>query len=144
MLAHETSALRPSLGLSARVADTTTVVSQGSAELDYAAAQLTLCPLGMRPSVSWDLRACAALQLGRLQGAGFETPSPATKSIFWSSAGVELQARYWLLGPLWLGGEGTFNFPFSRERFYLEPQETLHRVPAWGVSVALGLGLRFF
>ena len=144
MLTHETSTFRPSLGLSARVADTTTVGSQGSAELDFAAAQLTLCPLGSRPSVTWDLRACAALQLGRLRGTGFDTPSPATKSVFWSSAGVELQARYQLLGPLWLGAEGAFNFPFSRERFYLEPQETLHRVPAWGVSVALGLGLRFF
>lgn len=143
MLTHETSRFRPSLGLSARVARDTTSVAQGSAELDFAAAQLTLCPLGVRPDASWDLRACAAVQLGRLRGTGFDTPAAATKSVLWSSAGVELQARYQLLGPLWMGAEGTLGFPFSRESFHFEPQKILHRIPAWGASAALGVGLRF-
>jgi hypothetical protein len=144
MLTRETGRARPSLGLSAHRAQATTSAAQGSAELEWAAAQLTLCPLGMRPSQSWDVRACAALQLGRLRGVGFETAEPAAKSIFWSSVGVELEGRYQLLGPLWLGWEGAFTLPFSRERFYLEPQQTLHRVPAWGLSFGVGLGLRFF
>jgi hypothetical protein len=143
MLTHETSRFRPSLGLSARVARDTTSIAQGSAELDFAAAQLTLCPLGVRPDVSWDFRACAALQLGRLRGTGFDTPAPATQSVLWASAAFELQARYQLLGPLWMGAEGMLNFPFSRESFHLDPQKTLHRIPVWGVGAALGLGLRF-
>jgi hypothetical protein len=143
MLTHETSRFRPSLGLSARSARDTTSIAEGSAELDFAAAQLTLCPLGVRPEVTWDLRACAALQLGRLRGTGFDTRAPASKSVFWSSAAFELQARYQLLGPLWMGAEGTLNFPFSRESFHFDPQKTLHRIPIWGASAALGLGLRF-
>jgi hypothetical protein len=144
MLTRETGTVRPSLGLSLQIAEATTSAAHGSAELEWAAAQLALCPFGLRPGRSWDLRACAALQLGRLRGLGFETARPASQALLWASAGVEVQGRYRLLGPLWLGWEGAFTLPFSRERFYLEPQETLHRVPAWGLSFGLGLGLHFF
>lgn len=144
MVARETSGPRPSVGVSLHAAQTTASAPHGSAELEWRAAQLSLCPLGLSPGQRWDVRACAALQLGRLRGAGFATASPAAKSVLWSSAGVELEGRYALWGPLWLGGEGGFTFPFTRERFYLQPEETLHRVPAWGVNLALGVGLRFF
>jgi hypothetical protein len=144
MITGESSAWRPSVALSAQATRATASAPHGSAELDWAAAQLAACPLGLRPAEPWDLRACGVLQLGRLRGIGFQTGEPARKSILWSSAGLELQARYRVLGPLWLGLEGGFSLPFTRERFYLEPQETLHRVPAWGTNVALGVGLRFF
>lgn len=144
MLTRETGDMRPSLGLSVQLADATASKSQGSAELEWVAAQLALCPVAVRPGQSWDLRACAALQLGRLRGIGFDTARPATRAILWASAGVELEGRYQLVGPLWLGWEGAFALPFSRERFYLEPEQTLHRVPSWGLSFGFGLGLRFF
>jgi len=144
MLTRETAGLTPSLGVSGQVSRATTSAPAGAAELDFAAAQLALCPLGFAPSASWDLRACGVLQLGRLRGTGFATADPATKSIFWSAAGAELQARYQLVGPLWAGGEGAFTLPFTREEFHLDPAQPLHRVPAWGLSVGLGVGLRFF
>jgi hypothetical protein len=144
MLTRE-SGLRPSAGLSAHIAQSTTAATpNGRAELEWAAAQLSLCPLGVQPDESWDLRVCGAFQLGRLQGHGVQTASPATKSILWSSAAVQLESRYRVFGPLWIGLEGAFTMPFSRERFYLEPQQTLHRVPAAGVGFGFGLGLRFF
>lgn len=135
---------QPSAGLSAHLSHATTSAPHGSAELEWTAGQLTLCPASLQPSPSWDWRACGAFQLGRLRGIGFRTVAPATKSIVWSSAGLEVQGRYRLLGPLWLGWEGRLNFPFSRESFYLDPGETLHAVPAWGVGFGVGLGLRFF
>jgi len=144
MLTRERGGLRPSLGLSAHFAQATTTRPQGSAELQWAAAQLVLCPIGVRPDETWDLRACPVLQLGRLRGAGFDTARPAAKTILWSSAGIELQGRYRLLGPLWLGWEGALTLPFSRERFYLEPEPTLHRIPAWALSFGVGVGVRFF
>lgn len=144
MLTRETGDLHPSVGLSAMWAQATSSASTGSAELDWVAGRLALCPAGWQPGPSWDLRACATLQLGRLRGTGFATRAAASKAIFWGSGGVELEARYQLLGPLWAGLESEFTLPFSHERFYLEPSETLHRVPNWGVSFGLGLGLRFF
>jgi hypothetical protein len=144
MLTREASRFRPSLGLAAHIARSTASAPQGRAELDWAAAQLTFCPLGVSPHERWDARACGAFQVGRLRGTGFETASAATKSIVWWSAALELQARYQVLGPLWLGLEGALLLPFSRERFYLQPEPTLHRVPAWGASFGLGAGLRFF
>jgi hypothetical protein len=144
MLTAETSRWRPSLGLSGHSARATTSKPHGSAELGWAAAQLVACPVAWRPAESWDFRACGAFQLGRLRGAGFRTIDPAAKSILWAAAGLELEGRYRVVGPLWVGLEGAFTFPFSRERFYLEPPETLHRVPAWGWSFGLGTGLSFF
>jgi hypothetical protein len=143
MLTREMARPRPSVGLSVHLAHATTSALQGSAELEWTAAQLTLCPAGLRPSDSWDLRACAAFQLGRLRGMGFRTFDPATKAILWSSVALEVEGRYRLLGPSWLGWEGAFTMPFSRESFYVEPGQTLHTVPAWGVSFGLGLGLHF-
>jgi hypothetical protein len=144
MLTRETSSLRPSLGVAAHSSEATTEGDGGAAEFRWASAELAACPVGARPGSRWDLRACGTFQLGRLRGTGFLTAAPAARTITWSSAGLELQARYQLLGPLWLGWEGAFTFPFSRERFYLEPNETLHRVPVWAGSFGIGLGLRFF
>jgi hypothetical protein len=144
MLTRQTSRFRPSAALSVHDARATVTKRQGSAELEWTAAELELCPFGARPGAAWDLRACASFQLGRLRGVGFQTVRPAEKSILWTSAGLSLAGRYQLVGPLWIGLEGAFTFPFSRERFYLEPELTLHQVPAWGVSFGLGLGLRFF
>ncbi len=144
MVTREAGDYRPSVAVSAQVARATTSATAGSAELGWAAAQVTLCPASYRPTASWDFRVCGAFQLGRLRGTGFRTASPARQSVLWSSVGLQVEGRYELLGPLWLGWEGALTFPFSRERFYLEPQEILHRIPSWGASFGLGLGLRFF
>jgi hypothetical protein len=144
MLTRETSRFRPSVALSVHDARATVTKRQGSAELEWTAAELQLCPFGARPGEAYELRACASFQLGRLRGVGFHTVRPAEKSILWTSAGLSLAGRYQVVGPLWIGLEGAFSFPFSRERFYLEPELTLHQVPAWGASFGLGVGLRFF
>ena len=144
MLTAETSRFRPSVALSVHDARATVVKPQGSAELDWRTAELGLCPIAAPVGEAWDLRACASLQLGRLRGAGFATANPAKKRILWTSAALQLAARYRIVGPLWLGFETAFTFPFSRERFYLDPDLTLHQVPAWGVSAGLGVGVRFF
>jgi len=141
---REVSPIRPSLGLSLSTARASKTVTTGSAEFDWIAARLTPCPVGLGSGRSWDFRFCAGLELGRLRGAGYATVAPATKSILWSSAAALLEAHRRLLGPLWLGGEAGLTFPFTREHFYLEPHKNLHRIPAWGVSAGVGLGLDFF
>jgi hypothetical protein len=144
MLTHETSRFRPSLALSGQYAKASTSQASGSARFEWVAAQLLVCPLGLRPADAWDARICGLFRAGRLRGAGFDTDEPATKSVFWSSAGAQLETRFKLIGPVWGGLEGAVELPFSRDRFYLEPQETLHRVPAVGMSFGAGLGLLFF
>lgn len=144
MLTYEAGAVKPSIGLFAELTDGTATSAHGSAELQLATARLAACPLGVQPGSAFDLRLCATAELGRLRGSGFATAARASKAIVWSSAGIELHARYELLEPLWVGLEGGFTFPFTRERFYVDPDETLHRVPAWGLVFGAGLGLRFF
>jgi len=144
MLTRETSRFRPSVALSVQDARATVVEPHGSAELEWRAAELGLCPIAAPVGEVWDLRACASFQLGRLRGAGFATVNPAKKRILWASAGLQLAGRYRIVGPLWLGLEGALTFPFSREGFHLEPNLPLHQVPAWGVSAGLGAGVRFF
>jgi hypothetical protein len=144
MLTRETSRFRPSVTLSVHDARSTVVRSRGSAEFEWRAAELGLCPIAAPVGAAWDLRACASFQLGRLRGTGFATANPAKKRVLWTSAALQLAARYRIVGPLWLGFEAAFTFPLSRERFYLDPNLTLHQVPSWGVSAGLGMGVRFF
>lgn len=143
MLLWQGSSFRPSLELSAHRARATASRSFGSAELNWTAAQLTLCPWGTQPGPRWDVRACAQLQVGRLLGTGYATRNPAEGTIFWSSAGLQLEARTRLLGPLWLGLDAGALRPFSRESFYLAPTQTLHRIPSWGFNFGGGVGLLF-
>lgn len=145
MLTHESRAWSPSVGLSLHVTGATASGSHGSAELEWLAGQLSACPLAGEAAPRWDLRGCALLQVGRLRGTGYQTTSPAARSILWTGAGLQVEGRFELLGPLWLGWEAAVVFPFTRERFYLAaPEETLHRIPAAGGSFGLGAGLRFF
>lgn len=143
-LISEASSLRPSLGLSLSTARGTRTVTNGSAEFDWVAGRLALCPVGLGSARLWDLRFCAGVELGRLRGTGYATAAPASKSILWSSAAALLDAQRRLLGPLWLGGEAGLTFPWTREHFYLDPQTNLHRIPAWGVTGAIGLAFHFF
>jgi hypothetical protein len=144
MVTRERAKLLPSFGLSAHYSEATAQQPAGSAALQWVAAQLLVCPWGIRPGKSWDFRACAAFQAGRLRGIGTDTADPAAKSIFWASAGAELQGRVKLVGRWWLGLDATAELPFSRERFYIEPGQTLHRVPWWGASLGLGVGVLFY
>jgi hypothetical protein len=144
MLIWQSHDWHPSLALVAHRSLATTSTRAGSAELLWTAGELQACPWGAQPGHGWDFRGCASVRAGALRGEGFATFSPATKTIFWSSAGVELQGRWQLLGPLWLGVQGGLELPFSRQRFYLDPEQTLHRVPAWGASFGFGVGLLFF
>jgi hypothetical protein len=117
MLTRETGRFRPSVGLSVQDTRATVVKPRGSAELEWRAADLELCPVAAPVGEAWDLRACASFQVGRLRGSGFATVNPAKKRILWTSAGLQLAARYRIVGPLWLGVEGALTFPFTRERF---------------------------
>jgi hypothetical protein len=140
----QSSSFRPSLELSAHRARATASRSFGSADLNWTAAQLVLCPWGAQPGPRWDVRACALFQIGRLLGTGYATRNPAEGTIFWSSAGVQLEGRVQLVGPLWLGLEAGALRPFSKESFYLAPTQTLHAIPDWGFNFGGGLGLLFF
>ncbi len=140
----QASSLRPSLELSVQRARAHTSQPFGSADLTWTAGQLALCPWGVEPAAGWDVRACAVLQIGRLLGTGYATRDPGEGSIFWSSAGAQLEGRVRLVGPLWLGLEAAIVRPFSRESFYVAPSQTLHRVPTWGGGFGAGLGLLFF
>lgn len=135
---------RPSLQLSAHRARATTSRSLGSAQLTWTAAQLTLCPVSLQPGARWDIRACALFQAGRLLGEGYDNPNPEAAAVFWSSVGLQGELRVELVGPLWLGLEAGLIRPFTHERFYVDPAQTLHQVPTWGASFGAGLGLLFF
>src|SRR6478609_3208772 len=139
MLVWQSNGWHPSLSLVAHRSQATTSTRAGSAEFRWTAGELQACPWGAQPGPGWDFRGCASVRAGALRGEGFATFSPATKTIFWSSAGVEVQGRWQLLGPLWLGVQGGLELPFSRQGFYLDPGQMLHRVPAWGASLGLGL-----
>jgi hypothetical protein len=59
----------------------------------------------------------------------------------WLSAGAIGRIGVRVIGPIFLEAEGGAVFPLVRDRFFVEPDETIHRAPAAAWSGAAGLGV---
>lgn len=116
----------------------------GVAELDWATARVSVCPLRFGSDHALSARPCAFLDAGRLHGEGSSLTPADERSVFWTAAGAEMTASARLTGPLRVGADVGIVLPFRRDRFIFEPDFEIHEVPAVGFSAGIGLGLLFF
>jgi hypothetical protein len=135
----------PRLRVAALVARSGAVrASYGTADFEWVAARVGLCPVRFGSERSATLRPCAIVDAGRLRGEGSDIEPHGEASVFWAATGFELSGGLRLVGPLHLGGEVGILLPFRRDRFYFKPDDDIHEVPAAGVSAGAGLDLVFF
>ncbi len=82
----------------------------------------------------------------QLEALGFGTQVSRRQTLFWSAAGAELLATFVRVGPLAVGAQGGFFFPFLRNGFYFDddPSLPVHTIPRIGAAAALTLALRAF
>jgi hypothetical protein len=140
---------QPMLRLAAHFAPGGTVErARGDAEFEWLAARGSLCPVRLSPESYISFVPCAFIDAGRLSAAGRRIDEPREESVFWSATGAVLSLDVNPTGLLTLGGEAGLLLPFSRNRFFFVPDEapedTVHRIPAAGLTLAVGAGLRFF
>jgi len=116
---------------------------EGSGRFVWTTGRLDVCVLAARPAPQIRLLPCAMLDVGALQGQGADVDHPQRHTRPWVSTGLGARAAATIAGPMFLEIQGMLGFPLVRDRFYLEPDTTLHRTPAFSPSLAAGVGSHF-
>jgi len=136
--------LSPSVRVAGHFARSTARGSGGHGEFTWVAARVSLCPVRWAPSAALGFRPCVFGDAGQLKAEGFLTLGSAERRLFWSASGLELQFEAELIGPVTIGAEAGVFTPFRRDLFFFGANETVHRIPAVGMTASAGIGLRFF
>lgn len=114
-------------------------------ETSGAAARFTWTYARAEGCAAWDagelrLVPCGMVEGGALRGAGRHLDSPRAETRPWFVLGV-LGRVQWLVTPgLFLEAQGNVGASLVRDRFYLEPNATVHEVPSltWGGAIGMG------
>ncbi len=120
--------------------------SAGTADFNWWAAGVTICPIRFPPGMLGGVFAfgpCAGFEGGLLKGEGHDTISPSTSTGTWLAASVGLRAALWLTDFLRVEVEGDLVIPLRRDRFFFGPDVTAYRVPAVAGRGSLGVALLF-
>jgi hypothetical protein len=115
---------------------------QGGASFTWTAGSLEGCPFAL---VGGPLRVwpCARVEAGTLSATGDAAHSKSAARP-WLSVGAVARARLSVVGGLFVELEGEAFAPFVRDRFYLEPDTTVHRATPVAVAGAASLGAAFW
>jgi hypothetical protein len=109
-------------------------------------ARLEGCPVSVGFGSGFRLVPCAALGLGRLEGAGDDVTvhPPASKAIFWADFVPTLRLDWTLADSLVFFAQGELGVPLVRHTFVFHgPSQDVFEVPAVGVGAELGMAWRF-
>jgi hypothetical protein len=127
------------------VAPPTITLPTGSASLRAFFGRLESCWFGgvlAAPSIV--LSPCAALEGGVVQGTGnINRPGTATRP--WFAPAIAARGAVRLTRVVWFSFDGAVFAPLVRDTFvFNDPRTTIHRTPAVGANLELGLGAAFW
>jgi hypothetical protein len=112
------------------------------AEFTWTAGSLDACPIALS-TPSFRVWPCARVEAGMLEATG-DTSAPRATTRPWVTAGALARARVVIVGGLFVEVEAGAYTPFVRDRFFLEPNETVHRAPVVSSAFASSLGASFW
>jgi hypothetical protein len=117
-------------------------IEASGADFTWTAGSLDVCPLALaaHPFRAW---ACARGEAGVLAATGDKSP-PRAVTRPWVSAAALARVRWVIVGALFIEVEGGGYTPIVRDRFFVEPDETVHRSPAFSAMGAASLGASFW
>jgi hypothetical protein len=133
----------PAVRLRFERADSASSAAQGGAYFTWTAGSLDLCPVSLS---TWRVRVwpCARAEAGVLAATGAETTPVRSDSRPWMTLGLVARARVTVVGALFVELEGGAFAPLVRDRFFVEPDTTVERVPAVAAAGAAGGGVTFW
>jgi hypothetical protein len=114
----------------------------GGANFTWTAGSLDACPIALS-TPAFRVWPCARVEAGALEATG-DASSSRTSTRPWISAGALVRARLVIVGGLFVEVEGGAYVPIVRDRFFLEPDETVHRAPVVSAAGASSLGASFW
>jgi len=90
---------------------------------------------------------CLALEMGALRGSGQETSAlleGASDTAFTATAAFTGRFQFWIVAGIFAEFQGYLGVPLVRHEFvFEEPREQIFRVPSFGTSARVGLGVQF-
>ncbi len=120
-----------------------TVSSGGaSAQFTWTAAALDLCPIKLGAG-RFDARPCLRFEGGSLAAAGVDVQPSRSGARPWLSTGAAARGRFVVIGPLFLEAEAALGLALVRDRFFVEPSQTVFKTPLVGWSATGGVGVQF-
>jgi hypothetical protein len=142
-VAREGEIFSPAARIRVERTGTGTVAAGGAhAEFTWTAAELDLCPV-IFGSRDVNVRPCARAVVGTLEASAVEVEPSRSGVRPWLSLGAALRGRIMVIGPLFLEAEGGATLAMVRDRFFVEPSQTVYRAPLVGWSATAGAGILF-
>jgi hypothetical protein len=125
-----------------RTGSGTVASGDAHAQFTWTAAALDLCPLKLGAG-RFDARPCVRFEGGTLEAAGVDVQPSRSGARPWLSTGAAARARVFVVGPLFLEAEASLALALVRDRFFVEPSQTVFRAPLVGWSATGGVGVQF-
>lgn len=118
-------------------------LDRGTGSFRFTLGTLEACPLEAVASENLRLLPCLRVEAGSLTGEGHRiTPARSQRRLFLGLGAIG-RAEWVFLPPAFAEFAGGVVTPLTRDRFYFQPDSTVHRAAALGFVVRAGLGLRF-
>lgn len=116
-------------------------IGPGMARFQLVTAKVDACPLRWTRA-SWSAEPCAFVEGGLLFGQGVRSPSPQSSQTGYLALGPLARLSFLPSTRVRIGLEGGFVFPLLRANVSFS-EHVAYRVPAWGGTLGLGVGLKF-
>jgi hypothetical protein len=117
-------------------------VGGASAQFTWTAAALDLCPI-LVSAGRFGARPCARVEGGTLEAAGVNVQPSRSGVRPWLGTGLVARGRVLVAGPLFLELEAATTLAIVRDRFFVEPSQTVFRAPLLGWAATAGVGVVF-
>lgn len=127
------------------VTPSTVTKSLGEADFTWTAARLAACPLKWPARSALELRPCAVLDAGVLNGSGTRTHKAASANALWIAPGLTARLTYRPIAALSLEVGAGATFPLERGKFYFQPNAgqnvVAFHVPPAGAIGSIGVAV---
>jgi len=119
------------------------ILPAGTANVTFNALALEPCVLRLELTASVAVLPCARVSFGFVQAEGSGITAPLSSTRGWGDVGAHVKALWNVAGPLRLSGHAGARFPLFRDRFFVEPNETLYEAPPAVFAFGGDLGVLF-
>ncbi|AKV00752.1 hypothetical protein AKJ09_07415 [Labilithrix luteola] len=131
--------LSPSARLHFERLNTSSQTAGAGAEFTWTAGGLDLCPVAWSPD-RFRIAPCLRTEVGVLQGGGIGVQPARSSSRLWLSTGAAAHVRWMAFRPVFVDLEAGLGAPLVRDRFFVQQNTMVFRVPDAEWSAALGVG----
>lgn len=135
--------INPSARLRFEHSSTSTQTEGVGAEFSWTVAGVDLCPLAVPITSTLRFVPCARTVVGVMAASGFGVTPERSETRPWASVGAVGRLHWSLTSVFFLEFEGSLAAALVRDRFFIEPNQTLFQPSTLEGSLAISVGASF-